>query len=123
MFALILLAQAPVQILGPGCETVGTEVMCPPADVNDPHFGAVARSQFSTRVRRAREALEENENMSRDLRKRVGKLISERDCAGAYKLALEEGDLDLAAKSQMLCPRVQTHKVDSQIAGHVIQAL
>lgn len=103
MFALILLAQAPVQIPGPGCETVGTELFCPPANISDPYYGPVEEIMFADRVRKARKFLAEKERSTVDRRKRVGTLMANHDCEGAYKLALTEGDLELAAQARLLC--------------------
>ena len=103
MLAFILFAQATVIVPADGCETVGTELFCPPANINDPLFGGAAQSTYRDRVETARRELAKKERGSIELRKRVGILVSNGDCAGAFKLALTEGDFDLAKQAQQLC--------------------
>ncbi len=108
LIAIALLMQVQAQQPGRGCETVGTELFCPPSDASDPFFGAMAEGSFRRRVDAARQALAAKEQAPLELHKRVGALIANRDCDGAYKLALTEGDLDLATQAQRLCPGTAT---------------
>lgn len=93
-----------------GCETVGGELYCPPAPKGD-GGDDLAMLAYKWRVDAARRKLAEREAAAQqrgaapqELRKRVGSLIADGDCTGAYQAALRDGDLDLAAKVKAVCP-------------------